>query len=202
MSQPAPKGRVIPCSTGVSFCEQTMQTSKNSKVKPGPSLTGFTKHEPDTRSTTPPLPPLVPHPKPKQFTLKLPKLRPPSFRKSVQAEAPVHSSLQASPPESEKCVGQTQQQPQPAQEPEPEKQEQQQKQQGRQQQQPEAKMARHLSDSRQRILELECRMDKLESDLDFTAEVTHKTLVRASLLQVATSAMLRDMDSTEPSAQP
>ena len=167
-----------------------MQTSKKPKAKPGPPLAGFTKHEPDTCSTTPPPPPLVSHPKPKQFTLKLPKLRPPSFRKSLPTDATVHSSLHPPHPEPaaselEKCPDPTGQQQEP-----PE-----------QQEKPQAKKTRHLSDSRQRIVELECRMDQLEFDIDCTAEIMHKTLVRASLLQVATNAMLSGMDCAEPSAQ-
>ena len=167
-----------------------MQTSKKPKVKPGPSLAGFTKHEPDTRNTTPPPPPPVSHPKHKQFTFKLPKLRPPSFRKNVGTEAPVHNSPAPAVPEPEKCQDAKEQQPEPVQEPE-----------RHELPQPQVKKTRHLSDSRQRILELECRMEKLESDLDYTAEVMHKTLVRASLLQVATNTMLRGIDRAEPSTQ-
>lgn len=136
--------------------------------------------------TTPqPQPPLVTHPKPKQFTLKLPKLRPPSFRKSVPTEGPTHKSLQLQQepavPELEKHADDVKEQ---------------QQQEERAQQQPQPKKARQASDSWQKILELECRMDQLESELGFTAEVMHKTLVRASLLKVATNAMLRDVDTT------
>ena len=137
--------------------------------------------------TTPqPQPPLVTHPKPKQFTLKLPKLRPPSFRKSVPSEGPTHNHplVQQEPtvPELEKHADDAKEQ---------------QLQQETAQQQPQAKKARQASDSWQKILELECRMVQLESELDYTADVMHKTLVRASLLKVATNAMLRDVDTVE-----
>ena len=57
------------------------------------------------------------------------------------------------------------------------------------------------NDMRLKILELENRMDKLESELDITAEVMHGTLLRATMLQTATKTMLESVKDLSPEEQ-
>lgn len=54
-------------------------------------------------------------------------------------------------------------------------------------------------DSRYKLLELEARMDKLEAELDHTAELMHSTIVRASVLQAATKSMLAELPQPKTS---
>ena len=55
-------------------------------------------------------------------------------------------------------------------------------------------------DSRYKILELESRMDRLEAELDHTAELMHSTIVRASVLQASTKSMLAELAEPLPKA--